>query len=115
VPRKAHRGGEHETLAVSKKAKTGLDLRPQEGRLPAQEKCQNCVSRDTLRLDQALPLLVKKPASSSCSYITSKKLLLSGVLVTGWLFLSPQQAFANDPAPAPVRAGSSFSGAPVCS
>jgi hypothetical protein len=103
VPRKAHRGGEHETLAVSKKAKTGLDLRPQEGRLPAQEKCQNCVSRDTLRLDQALPLLVKKPASSSCSYITSKKLLLSGVLVTGWLFLSPQQAFANDPAPAPAE------------
>jgi hypothetical protein len=103
VPRKAHRGGEHETLAVSKKAKTGLDLRPQEGRLPAQEKCQNCVSRDTLRLDQALPLLVKKQASSSCSYITSKKLLLSGVLVTGWLFLSPQQAFANDPAPAPAE------------
>jgi hypothetical protein len=105
VPRKAHRGGEHETLAVSKKAKakTGLDLRPQEGRLPRQEKCQNCVSRETHQQDLALSLLVKPQVSSSCSYITSKKLLLSGVLVTGWLFLSPQQAFAADPAPAPAE------------
>jgi len=103
VPRKAHRGGEHETLAVSNKTKKGLDHRPQEGRLPQQEKCQNCVSRETHQQDLALSRLVKQPASSSCSYITSRKLLLSGVLVTGWLFLSPQQAFAEDPAPAPAE------------
>ena len=103
MPRKAHRGGEHETLAVSNKTKKGLDLRPQEGRLPRQEKCQNCVSRETRQQDLALSLLVKPQVSSSCSYITSKKLLLSGVLVTGWLFLSPQQAFATDPAPAPAE------------
>ena len=103
MPRKAHRGGEHETLATSSKTKKGLDHRPQEGRLPQQEKCQNCVSRETRQQDLALSLLVKPQVSSSCSYITSKKLLLSGVLVTGWLFLSPQQAFADDSTPAPAE------------